>query len=454
VQLSGGDAELRGFVALALVDDGYVVVPDAPSATHTLTIADDADGTLLTVSGAGESSSRLPHGPAGLVELEVARRASALVSAVPPRVAQASDTTPIAFAVAVRTAGTDAIGERVAAALLERGVSLASRAREQLCVQLDAAEVIIAWGTRCEGRPVALARADLVPSAVVGEALRLRDAAPLEVTLGGATEVPDIVSPRVAPAPPSASTLPPAAPAGSAPEAAPPAAASAVSTSAPAAPALLAPVAPAHPAGDRRPILASLRLGVMTRPLAPDAIGGLALAWLAWRGIGPTLSLTASGSQPHALLTIAELAPQLGVAAHLDVPTALARFSVRGALLGGALLHGWFAQGENTLTLRPDLLGTLAGGATWWFAEWPRARVGLDLDFAGGGELRRTRIHTVGGAEVWRRDPFLLTFSAGLTVDIGTATPDVETSQPLTRGDLDGARLGGEGEGAAGPGPL
>jgi hypothetical protein len=187
----------------------------------------------------------------------------------------------------------------------------------------------------------------------------------------------------------------------------------------------------------------------MTRPLAPDPIGHVSASWLVWRGIGPTVRLMGSGSQPTKLLTIAEAVPLLGATARFD--PALANLSVRGELLGGSLLHAFMVQGEPTLTIRPDVAVALGGGLTWWFLSSSWARLGLDLDALVGGELRNTRIHTVGGIEVWRRDPFLLTFSLGLTLDITTARPPVENSEPLARGVLDGRVDSVGGEGATGP---
>lgn len=209
VFLRADDEELTGSLALALVDDGFEVTGDPQEATHDIAVAPgDGGGFVLTCVGAEPRGATVAAGPPALVEVELRHRVASLARTTPARPARAAR--PV-VAVEIVDRGTpsmlaERLRDRTASALLEAGLTLGppERAPERLCVAADVDLVTLSWGgtgARCDGRPVAIARPDLVARVLVAEALRLRDAAPLKVA--------DVARDVAGPAEPATSRAPP-----------------------------------------------------------------------------------------------------------------------------------------------------------------------------------------------------------------------------------------------------
>lgn len=471
---------LRGALALALVDDGAVVVPVAADASVTLRVLADGSGLQLASIGASERAATVAAGTPALVELEAVNRALALVRATPARAAEPAaavfldvdDRAQAAVGAGARLA------ELLAAALLDAGAPLADTtlAVERLCVVATASELSLSWGTtstRCDGRQMGVARAGMSPTGVIGDALRLRGAAaPARPWRSGGDAVPGEGSVAVATSPgrlaaarapgsasavaASAPDAPPTGPVTS-PAAQPAAVTSVVgpsrsssSASSPSSPAAeghagktappgaapspspggtaAATVAPQPSAANAGGPSLDVRLGALGRPLAVDPLLDVQLTWPLWRaqGVGPVGWASFTGALEP--LPLAEVSLAGGVGGVWRVADEL---RLSAALVAGGSAHGWRYAGNDAGVAFDALLAaplTLA---------WQPGPFGASLALTPGA-VTRGRSHQIQGEVAWQRGAIFLGISAGLTWDIPTAGGPVENSVGSPRGEGDG----------------
>lgn len=475
VAVDAADPVLRGALALALVEDGAVVVPASADAGVTLRALSDGAGLQLAALGASERAAAVAAGAPALVELEAIHRAIALVRATPPRPAEA----PAAVFLdvddrAAAVAASPRLAESLAAALLDAAVPLAApaQARERLCVMATASELTLSWGSsaaRCEGRQMGVARASLSPRSVVDDALRLRDAAaparPWRLGSGalasGASSQPALVDASSA----AATTTIAASPAASAPVDAPPLAAPplAAPPQAEAVPASDTPAAPgpapsalvdaprvesalveappvesavAPPAGSGPGPSLDVRLGALGRPVAVDPLLEAELRWpLSWpadwpllreQGVGPAAWLAFTGALEP--LPLAELALGGGVGGAWRLGDEV---ELGGALVLGALFHGWrYASDDAGVALDALAAAPLS-------LSWRPGPFGATLALT-PGLASRARAHQIQGVASWERGALFLGISAGLTWDIPAGGGAVENLPAHPRGEGDG----------------
>jgi hypothetical protein len=413
VIIRSDDEALSGAIALYLVDDGAIVTPDALEATHDVTIASRDGGYVVTCLGAETRGALVNAGTPALVELELRQRVASLVRGTPARAAAEGPGARISVDVVDKRAGDDArLAGRTARAFLDAGLSLAplEHADERLCVDAGVTTVTIAWGPRCEGRPVGLARADLAPRVVVSEALRLRDAAPLAAPAPRAPPPVADLPERAAERPRRVDDERSSAPA------TPPAPVPAGAQAAPVAPApdpgpgsTPAPAEAATPLSLRayNPAQLTFSVGGLGRASAVDARASLR-GFSPWFGsFGPIAAGDFNaGLEP---LLIGEGFAGVGIAGRVRATEAV---RLGAGLLAGAWTHGWyFADNDWGFALDPAAI----------LPVWVDIRIvpGWHLAFAAElGALGRDRIHEIRGAPVWSRGGFSLALSVGLTVDI------------------------------------
>ena len=488
VAVDAADPVLRGAVALALVEDGAVVVAGSAESAVLLRALSDGAGLQLATVGASERAATVAGGAPALMELEAIHRALALVRATPPRPAEP----PAAIFLdvddrAAAVAASPRLAESLAAALLDASVPLAppAHAAERLCVVATASELTLSWGNsaaRCDGRQVGVARAGLSPRGVVDDALRLRDAAapprpwrsggaavsgpaasstptatatpasaPLLKDGPGATALSATASsatassatapiPTALAAPPSsapastapASTAPaPSAPASSAPASTAPASTAPVST-APVSTATVSTATVASPRRSARELAVDARVGALGRPLALDPLVELELRWLPWRGVaaGPVVWLASSGAVEP--LPILELAAGGGVGGSWSVADDV---DLGAALVLGGLAHGWRYSGDDAGIAFDALLA--APLTLGWTPAWLGGAWGASLALTPGA-LTRSRTHQIQGVASWERGALFLGISAGLTWDISASRGAMENSSAPPRGVGDG----------------
>lgn len=480
VAVDAADPVLRGALALALVEDGAVVVPASADAGVTLRALSDGAGLQLAALGASERAAAVPAGAPALVELEAIHRAIALVRATPPRPAEA----PAAVFLdvddrAAAVAASPRLAESLAAALLDAAVPLAApaQARERLCVMATASELTLSWGSsaaRCEGRQMGVARASLSPRSVVDDALRLRDAAaparPWRLGSGALTSGASLPPALVDASPAAATTTIAASPAASTPVAAPPLAAPPLAAPPLASPPLAAPplaappLAEAVPASDtpatpgaapgalvEAPPVESavappagsgpgpsldVRLGALGRPVAVDPLLEAELRWpLSWpadwrllreQGVGPAAWLAFTGALEP--LPLAELALGGGVGGAWRLGDEV---ELGGALVLGALFHGWrYASDDAGVALDALMAAPLS-------LSWRPGPFGATLALT-PGLTSRARAHQIQGVASWERGALFLGISAGLTWDIPAGGGAVENLPAHPRGEGDG----------------
>lgn len=460
VAVDAPTAVLRGALALALVDDGAVVVPSGVEAGITLRVLVDGDGLQLATIGTSERAGTVAPGTPALVELEAVHRGLALVQATPPR----AITPPAALFLdvddrALAASGADArLAEVLAAALLDAGAPLADPqvAAERLCVVANASELVLSWGTtaaRCDGRQMGVPRADLSPAAVIGDALRLRSAAapprpwrstdaavsapapatvdapglpataPVVVDVPSAPALPPsssdpLPSPVVSTAP-SPSVVPP--PARDAPPS--PAAGGTVSAT----PAARDAVVRASSSAATAPSL-DVRVGALGRLTAVDPVIDAELVWPLWStyGVGPAAWLAASGALDP--LPLAEVALAGGVGGVWRIADDI---QVSATVVAGAFAHGWrFAEGDAGLAFDALAAAPLS-------VSWRPGPLGASLAVA-PGVMTRARSHEIQGEVAWQRGAAFLGISAGLTWDIPAGREPMEKSNASPRGEGDG----------------
>ncbi|MCC7112077.1 MAG: hypothetical protein IT382_22470 [Deltaproteobacteria bacterium] len=468
VAVDAADPVLRGAVALALVEDGAVVVAGSAASAVLLRALSDGAGLQLATVGASERAATVAGGAPALMELEAIHRALALVRATPARPAEA----PAAIFLdvddrAAAVAASPRLAESLAAALLEASVPLAppAHAAERLCVVATASELTLSWGksaARCDGRQMGVARAGLSPRGVVDDALRLRDAAapPRPWRSGSAAVSGPAVPPTLtATATPASAPLPkdgpgatassatapiptapiptapiPTAPiptASAAPVSTAPVSMAAVSTApAPTAPASTATVA--SPRRSARELAVDARVGALGRPLALDPLVELELRWLPWRGVaaGPVVWLASSGAVEP--LPILELAVGGGVGGSWSVADDV---DLGAGLVLGGLAHGWRYSGDDAGIAFDALLA--APLTLCWTPAWLGGAWGASLALTPGA-LTRSRAHQIQGVVSWARGALFLGISAGLTWDISASRGPVENSSAPPRGVGDG----------------
>lgn len=450
---------LRGALALALVDDGAVAVPSRDDAGVLLRVLADGEGLQLATIGASERAGTVAPGTPALMELEAVHRGLALVRATPAR----ATTPPAALFLdvddrALAEPGPDArLAELLASALLDAGAPLADArvAAERLCVVATAAELVLSWGStaaHCDGRQMGVARAGMSPDAVIGDALRLRDAAaparPWRVAGAAEPAVAPVTSSSVAPLAPPAHEQP-AAPVAELPSVAAPAAMAAPPTSAavspPPAPPTGAPVAPVRddpsaapagvvagaargaPPGGVAPSL-DLRVGAFGRPMAVDPVIEAAMVWPLWMplGVGPAAWLAASGALDPLPLAEVALAGGLGGAWRI-----LDDVHASASVVAGGFAHGWsYAAGDAGIAFDAIVAAPLA-------LSWRPGPVGVSLGVSPGA-MTRARSHQIQGEVAWQRGALFLGITAGLTWDIPAGRDAVEKSPAMPRGDSDG----------------
>ena len=468
VAVDAADPVLRGAVALALVEDGAVVVAGSAESAVLLRALSDGAGLQLATVGASERAATVAGGAPALMELEAIHRALALVRATPPRPAEP----PAAIFLdvddrAAAVAASPRLAESLAAALLDASVPLAppAHAAERLCVVATASELTLSWGNsaaRCDGRQVGVARAGLSPRGVVDDALRLRDAAapPRPWRSGGAA-----VSGPAASSTPTATATPASAPllkdgpgatalsatassatasSATAPIptalAAPPSSAPASTAPASTAPVSTAPVSTAtvstatvaSPRRSARELAVDARVGALGRPLALDPLVELELRWLPWRGVaaGPVVWLASSGAVEP--LPILELAAGGGVGGSWSVADDV---DLGAALVLGGLAHGWRYSGDDAGIAFDALLA--APLTLGWTPAWLGGAWGASLALTPGA-LTRSRTHQIQGVASWERGALFLGISAGLTWDISASRGAMENSSAPPRGVGDG----------------
>lgn len=464
VAVDAQEPVLRGALALALVDDGVVVVPDAAGAAVVLRVLADGAGLQLASIGASERAATVAAGTPALVELEATQRALALVHATPPRTVDA----PAAIFLDVddrapsSTGSGGRLAELLAAALLDALVPLAEpmRAAERLCVVATEGELTISWGTtsaRCDGRQMGLARAGLSPSSAVGDALRLRDAAAparpwrsggalasLTEPGGAATSTPSgppAAPPAAPPADALASVAPPTAapPAEAPPTGAPPTAALPTAAPPTAAPPTAAPP-PSTATGTAAAAVAAevaaeaatpsldVRVGALGRLLAVDPFLDAQLVWPLSRelGLGPAAWLALNGAAAPVPLLELWLAGGAGGAWQVAPDV-----TITAALVAGAAAHGWRYAGSDAGIAFDALVAAPVA------ISWRPGPLGASLALTPGA-LTRSRDHLIQGEPVWQRSAVFLGISAGLTWDIPATGGRVENSGASLRGEGDG----------------